>query len=140
MINNPNNFELNGGNGNDAIIGTSGDDRIVGGAGRDTLIGGIGVDSFVFNAQSDSRFRAGDTIADFDATTGDKIILSAITGGIGSFNASNAFTAGGVTNEAIVFGSQLRVDLNANGIFDTGDLEINFTTITGTFNAANVAF
>ncbi|WP_413176122.1 M10 family metallopeptidase C-terminal domain-containing protein [Anabaena azotica] len=94
ILNNSGNFELNGGNGNDTIIGTGGDDRIVGGAGRDALTGGIGVDSFVFNAQSDSRFRAGDTIADFDATTGDKIILSAITGGIGSFNGGAAFTAG----------------------------------------------
>ncbi|WP_413171706.1 hypothetical protein [Anabaena azotica] len=36
----------------------------------------------------------GDAIADFDATTGDKIILSAITGGIGSFNGGAAFTTG----------------------------------------------
>jgi Ca2+-binding RTX toxin-like protein len=140
VINNPGDFEINGGNGNDTIIATSGNDRIVGGAGKDTLTGGSGVDNFVFNAQSDSRFNYGDIIADFDATNGERIILNAITGGIGSFNAGGAFSVGGVTNEAILLGNQLRVDLNANAVFDTSDLEINFTAITGAFSAANLVF
>lgn len=140
VLNNPDTFELNGGNGNDTINGTNSDDRIVGSAGRDTLIGGGGVDSFVFNAQSDSRFNSGDRIADFDATNGEKIILNAITGGIGSFNAGGGFTTGGISNQAIFLGNQLRVDLNANGVFDTSDLEINFTAITGAFSAANIVF
>jgi serralysin len=56
---------LYGRSGNDALEGGSGNDKLYGQSGRDTLIGGSGGDAFVFEASSDSRRSAVDTIKDF---------------------------------------------------------------------------
>jgi hypothetical protein len=52
-----------GGDGDDSIDGGGGDDTLFGGAGNDSLTGGAGADEFVVD-------DGGDTITDFDPTTG----------------------------------------------------------------------
>lgn len=61
-----------GGGGDDRLRGGTGDDTVQGGAGDDTMRGGSGADAFVFGAGDGT-----DTIRDFDATEGDRLILSA---------------------------------------------------------------
>ena len=69
------NVEINGGGGNDTIIGTVGDDRI-GGGGADVLTGNGGADTFVFPTQFQSSALFSDTITDMGAD--DTIDLSSI--------------------------------------------------------------
>ena len=65
---------LNGGDGNDLISGYYGNDTLAGGTGSDTLIGGPGKDTFVFNM---TDLGTGvDKITDFSASQGDKIDIS----------------------------------------------------------------
>lgn len=92
---------IDGGIGNDRIIGSAGADTIIGGAGADTLTGGGGADTFVFSAVSASLPGArADHITDF--TLGDRIDLTAIdantvTAGAQHFTfiGTAAFTAAG---------------------------------------------
>jgi Ca2+-binding RTX toxin-like protein len=55
------NDSLGGGAGNDALSGAAGDDVLTGGAGADTLTGGTGKDTFVYLSASEG----GDTISGF---------------------------------------------------------------------------
>ena len=70
---------LIGGAGNDYLLGGLGQDSLIGGAGDDTLIGGRGADSFVFENQV-TKFDLGhDTVKQFRGGQGDKIVLSKST-------------------------------------------------------------
>jgi hypothetical protein len=71
---------ISGLGGNDSIDGGGGADRITGGVGADTLTGGAQGDVFVFTSLSDSTpaLAGRDRIADFAASQGDRIDLSAI--------------------------------------------------------------
>ena len=71
------NDTLIGGNGNDALSSGGGNDVLRGGAGADILTGGAGNDLFDFNAISESKGTARDTITDF-AQGSDRIDLSDI--------------------------------------------------------------
>jgi len=82
---------VNGGDGNDTVRGGRGDDSLIGGNGNDTLCGGFGTDTLVGGNGADTfmllpatvNFLANplqaDTIADFNASQGDRIWL---TGGL----------------------------------------------------------
>ncbi|WP_201833149.1 M10 family metallopeptidase [Microvirga zambiensis] len=59
------NDTLYGRGGNDVLQGGAGRDKLYGQGGKDLLIGGSGADTFVFQALSDSRGSAVDTIQDF---------------------------------------------------------------------------
>jgi hypothetical protein len=61
-----------GGAGNDAITGGRRNDAIDGGDGDDMLTGGAGADRFLFDAADGA-----DTVSDFSAAQGDKIVLAA---------------------------------------------------------------
>lgn len=65
---------LLGGAGNDTLIGSGGSDWLQGDGGADILTGGTGKDRFVLN---DFGFgpTSRDTITDFDAASGDRIVL-----------------------------------------------------------------
>jgi hypothetical protein len=117
------NDELHGSGGADTLSGDEGDDFLAGGGGRDLLAGGEGADRFVFWDATHSAFGAGDEISDF-ASGIDKIVFKKL--GSGTFIGEAAFTAGG--NIEARFDSaknQLQVDVNNNGRFDAGDIEIN---------------
>ncbi|MCC6887185.1 MAG: M10 family metallopeptidase C-terminal domain-containing protein [Hyphomicrobiales bacterium] len=67
------------GDGNDSLSGGTNNDTLIGGAGRDILSGGTASDSFVFTAFVDSGVGSNaDVIADFSASQLDKINLTAL--------------------------------------------------------------
>lgn len=70
---------LSGGDGNDTLTGGTGADVLSGGVGADLLRGGAGGDLFVFNEGDLTVRRTGtDTIRDFHADEGDRIVLTDI--------------------------------------------------------------
>ena len=130
---------LIGGNGNDTLSSGGGNDVVRGGAGADLLTGGVGNDIFDFNAISESKGSARDTVTDF-ARGSDKIDLLDIDSNAG-VSGNQAFTFIG---EAAFSGKagQLRVDhsdatktviygdVNGDGVADftihvTGNLPLN---------------
>ncbi len=88
---------LTGGSGANNLYGWTGDDRLDGGAGADILVGGGGADSFVFSSVADAPARVLDRVNDFSSAEEDRIDVSGITGGEGSFIGSAAF--GGTAGE-----------------------------------------
>lgn len=64
------NLVLNGGAGNDALVGGSGSNTFDGGAGADVLTAGSGSNSFEYSAVSDFTSTTHDTIINFNALTG----------------------------------------------------------------------
>lgn len=94
---------INAQGGNDYVYGLSGDDILRGGegadwldggAGNDILTGNAGADRFVFSSyQSFTKANLGvDTITDFNALAGDKIVLSK-----GTFTALNSAIGGALS-------------------------------------------
>ena len=95
---------LDGGNGNDLLIGRFGNDVLMGGAGIDFMIGGFGPDTFSFSGATLASLDTGvganrDVIQDF---SGDIIDLHQIDANLNiaadqafSFIGTNAFTAAG---------------------------------------------
>jgi Ca2+-binding RTX toxin-like protein len=63
--------------GNDKLTGGDGDDVLIGGGGRDILVGNDGADTFVFDL---SNRDAIDIIKDFDASEGDRIVVTGLRG------------------------------------------------------------
>ncbi|MEH2388386.1 MAG: choice-of-anchor D domain-containing protein [Nostoc sp.] len=105
---------LRGGTGDDLLIGGVGNDTLVGGQGNDLLVGGQGADSFLYD--TNTAFTTAtvgiDTIADFNHSQGDKILLSKTTfsalasaGGTGFSNASDfqISSLGALSNAVIVY-------------------------------------
>ncbi len=124
LIGGPGNDWLHGGNGQDTLVGGDGNDTLNGFKDTDTLIGGAGADLFVFKAANQSPYGAGDTIEDFQSGV-DQIDLRDI--GADSFIGTAPFV-GGDGHIEVRFdpgADQLQVDVNDNGRFDAGDLEIN---------------
>ena len=115
-----------GGAGDDRLDGGAGNDTLAGGAGADTLSGGGGLDAFAVWAPGNSVLGTSDTITDF-ATGVDKIVLTALR--IDMFIAGATFTGGDGVIEARFDSTihQLQADLNDDGAFGAGDLQINFT-------------
>ncbi len=123
---------VNGGGGNDRLFGETGDDDLRGGQGRDTLNGGAGADelngglsgdTFDFNAPQDSRTRAMDTIADFDAGEGDRIDLrtidaNTISGGNGKFDFVGSDPFSETAGELRFAGRSLSGDTDGDGRAD----------------------
>ena len=80
-----NSATLNGGTGNDILLGRDsqadtlnggdGNDWLIGGTGNDTLTGGAGADRFLFHTTLSASNNV-DTIMDFSSAQGDKIVLS----------------------------------------------------------------
>jgi Ca2+-binding RTX toxin-like protein len=121
------NDTINGSGGDDLLRGGSGNDLLIGGQGNDTLVGGMGADSFLYDTNSafNTSVVGIDTIADFNHSQGDKIVLdkttfSAITSvvGTGFSNASDfqITSLGALSNAVIVYDSITRQLLyNQNG-------------------------
>jgi serralysin len=114
---------LSGLAGNDTLFGGAGNDRLIGGDGADRLTGGAGDDRFEFGGASTSPYGAGDRITDFN--TGNDTIVIDLTSGSGAFIGTSSFKAGGAIEARYdSVGDQVQVDLNNNGVFGAGDLQI----------------
>ncbi|MBN3926665.1 choice-of-anchor D domain-containing protein [Nostoc sp. NMS4] len=121
------NDTINGSGGDDLLRGGTGNDLLIGGQGNDTLVGGAGADSFLYdtNAGFNSTVVGIDTIADFNRSSGDKIVLDkttfgAITSVVGTgFSNANDFQVtnlGALSNAAIVYDSMTgQLFYNQNG-------------------------
>jgi Ca2+-binding RTX toxin-like protein len=95
---------LHGGRGADTLLGGGGNDVLVGGRGVDVLTGGAGQDTFRFEHALD----AGDTIADFDATQGDRIDVAPLLAALGwAGNVADALAQGLFRLEAVSGGARL---------------------------------
>jgi Ca2+-binding RTX toxin-like protein len=85
---------IDGGAGNDTIIGTDAANLIIGGIGNDTLTGGAGTDTFRFAASSNGA----DVITDFTVGSGGDVLdLSALVGGAHSMTPVSATSTGAIS-------------------------------------------
>ncbi|OWJ66199.1 calcium-binding protein [Inquilinus limosus] len=111
---------LTGDAGSNYIQGWHGDDVLNGGGGADILNGGLGADTFVFASVADSTAKVPDRINDFSQSQGDKIDLSGITHGSGTFIGTGDFThhAGEVRILVSVTQTAVYVDANGDGTAD----------------------
>ena len=66
---------IRGEGGNDKLLGGVGRDYLYGGEGKDALEGGAGSDRFIFDTRLDGGANV-DTILDFSAAQGDRVLLS----------------------------------------------------------------
>ncbi|MEH2140344.1 choice-of-anchor D domain-containing protein, partial [Nostoc sp.] len=118
------NDTINGSGGNDLLRGGTGNDLLIGGQGNDTLVGGMGADSFLYdiNAAFNSAAIGIDTIADFNHSQGDKIILDKTT-----FNALNSVAGTGFSKASDFQITSLGAVSNAVIVYDpiTGQLLYN---------------
>ena len=89
---------INGGDGNDTIVGSGIADTIIGGLGGDTLRGGLGADIFAYGSVGESTNAARDALLDFSRAEGDRIDLRAIDAIVG--RGDNSFAWGGTTATA----------------------------------------
>lgn len=132
---------VNGSNSFDNII-------LVGAAGT-TVTGGLGADSITMSAGADRvRFASvadsgssgdHDTLINFNAAM-DRLVIDGPFNGAVSYIGNAAFD-GSSPNQARIdnFAGQtfLQVDVNRDGMFGAGDMQIAFTNLTGTLSAAN---
>ena len=114
---------LNGGSGNDTLIGNGGIDSLNGGAGDDTLIGGAGNDLMNGGANNDTFvFAAGfgaDTISQFDANaaTGQDMLDVRLLGiNAANFDARVAIADLGNDTLVTIDGSATITLLGVNGV------------------------
>lgn len=103
---------LRGMTGNDTLVGGDGADTLVGGLGLDRLTGGAGADRFKFATRGDGK----DTITDFNAAQGDKLV----------------FFKGNFGNLAVGALEASRFRANPNGYALDSNDRFAFSTNTGT--------
>ncbi|WP_040309806.1 beta strand repeat-containing protein [Asticcacaulis biprosthecium] len=96
-----------GNTGSNYLYGGDGDDRLDGGVGNDDLDGGDGADLFLFNLDSDQ-----DKVDNFTGSDGDRIDVSAYTGGVANV---------GMVSQV---GSHTVIDLG-----DGNTISVQYTTI-----------
>ena len=127
---------VQGGSGNDVLVGDDqanelrgldGDDALSGGSGNDVLIGGAGVDQFLFNTTLDALTNI-DLIADFnvieDTIQLDSTIFAALTGlgtlKVGQFVANASGTAQDADDRIIYETDTGNLYYDINGSIDGG--------------------
>jgi Ca2+-binding RTX toxin-like protein len=98
---------LDGGAGNDIIIGSDGDDIIIGGEGDDVLIGGLGNDIF-------------------DSTIGDDIVIQGFTAGAGTEDRIDVRDFGVNFDWLMAHASEVNGDV----VFDMGDQDITLRGVS----------
>ncbi|UPJ41118.1 hypothetical protein IVB40_28100 [Bradyrhizobium sp. 40] len=140
---------VNGSIGNDfiAIGNTSGTTMVTGGMGADNITASVAADNFNFNSAAESQTGNGDTVVSFNAAN-DAFVFTNMTGpngftgpihfvGTGGFDG----TAGSLHSDARVDGpganATLQIDVNGDGQFGSGDMEIHLVNYTGTLTDAN---
>jgi Ca2+-binding RTX toxin-like protein len=109
------NLTINGGDGDDRIIGSQGNDFVIGGRGTDVASLGAGDDTFVWNPGEGSDTVDGqagnDTLQFNGANVAEKMTLSA--------NGSHALLSRDVGNVTMDLNNMETVDINAKGGADT---------------------
>jgi Ca2+-binding RTX toxin-like protein len=139
---------IDAGLGFDSVLGGIGNDTLDGGGGRDTLVGGSGADRFVFDSYLSAATNS-DTITDYSAASGDRIVLDRAiftTLNSGSSLNGSAFRAGaGLVNavaatDRILYDTSsgaLRYDADGSGsVYDA----VPFATLTGAPGLSASAF
>lgn len=112
---------LTGNSAANTLNGGGGDDRLIGGGGSDRLTGGSGADRFQYTASN----QGGDTITDFSAAAGDRLLFASANfgplaaGPLGSGRLLNTATGRATTTtQRFVFNTstrQLRYDADGTG-------------------------
>jgi Ca2+-binding RTX toxin-like protein len=127
---------LLGHTGADTLIGGARGDLLRGGDGRDLLIGGLradrmwggpGADIFRWTSVTESSPAQRDRVADFDATEGDRLDLSALVAGTFAFTGSAPIGASGAQLRLVQGPGTSRVDASPEG----GTVDMSFL-VTGT--------
>ena len=141
---------VNGSAGNDFItIGNaSGNTTVTGGGGADTITASAAPDNFRFVSTADSAVGNGDQIVNFDAAK-DTFDFSGMTGGPNGLTGAIHFVGtdgfdgsmGAPHSEARIDGTgpnaTLQIDVNGDGQFGPGDMEIHLVNYTGTLTDSN---
>ncbi|MBR0950712.1 VCBS domain-containing protein [Bradyrhizobium canariense] len=140
---------VNGSIGNDFItIGnTAGTTTVTGGTGADNITASAAADNFNFNSAAESQTGNGDTVVNFNASS-DTFTFTNMTGlngftGPVHFVDTAAFdgSAGSPHSEARVDGTgtnaMLQIDVNGDGQFGAGDMEISLVNYAGTLTDSN---
>ena len=146
-------FSIDGGTGNDTIVGTSIDDTITGGTGVDTMTGGAGADTFVI-AAGDTGITAAtaDTITDFETgvdaidTQALDSVASADGSGYADFAAfvaaAEASFEGNLADGFVAYDAAgsgdawVAIDETGDGVFGAGD---SLVILTGIDQASEIA-
>jgi Ca2+-binding RTX toxin-like protein len=125
------NLTINGGDGDDTVIGSAGNDTVIGGRGNDTALLGAGDDTFVWNPGDGSDIVEGqagnDTLVFNGANANENIDISA--------NGSRVRFFRDVANITMDLNSVENIDLQTLGGTDT--VTVNDLTGTGT-HAVNI--
>ncbi|SDM85099.1 VCBS domain-containing protein [Afipia sp. GAS231] len=129
---------VTGGNGNDGIVVTgAGTTTVTGGLGQDSITAGSAPLNVRFTSAADSYANGGgDTVNNFNAAN-DTFIFDHV-GGLASgihFVGSAGFDGAGA--EARLTGNYLQIDVNGDGQFGAGDMELNLNGLIGTLSDAN---
>ena len=88
---------VDGGDGNDSIIGSAGGDTIAGGYGNDTLIGGAG-DDFIYAGYGDDSFAGGDGVDTIDFRYNSSPMTFNMTAGTALFSDGSVEAMAGFEN------------------------------------------
>ena len=109
---------MDGGAGDDVLLGNSADELLIGGSGDDTLTGGLGADTFAWSLgdKGTTSDPARDTITDFSTSEGDSLDLSDLLQDEDS----------GSLEHYLHFeqqGSDTVVHISHDGSFDSGDYD-----------------
>ena len=122
------NLTLNGGDGDDRIIGSAGNDTVIGGRGSDTALLGAGNDTFIWNPGEGSDVVEGqagnDTLVFNDADASENVNISA--------NGSRVRLTRDVGTVTMDVNGVETLDVNARGGTDT--ITVNDLTGTGVGN------
>jgi Ca2+-binding RTX toxin-like protein len=154
------NLTLNGGDGDDQIVGSAGNDTVIGGRGNDTALLGAGNDTFVWNPGDGSDVVEGqagfDTLQFNGSNVGENMDLSAngsrarlfrdvgnVTMDLNSVERVNLVTLGGADTVTVddLSGTavkQVAIDLSGTPGSGTGDGQPDTVVINGTNGSDNI--
>lgn len=150
---------LDGGAGNDTVLGGAGADTIIGGTGGDVLTGGDGADIFAYtltdgtSVSTQASTTAQDEITDFVSGT-DRLSITYNLSALSASKNFNGVVVGNATSIAdalsllssaggesvfLTNSSTLVMDLNADGLIQSTDLQIKLTGATA-FSADSINY
>ncbi|WP_413171074.1 Calx-beta domain-containing protein [Anabaena azotica] len=141
-----------GNSGNNSLSGLDGNDNLTGGLGKDSLTGGVGIDKFNYTNLADSLLNNFDLITDFNANTGnDLLLVSTAREGFSNAGVVASLDATGISSQLnntnfgvnfaaqFTFGARTFVAINDSiaGFNAATDAIIEITGLTGAMNINN---